>query len=465
MSGLGMMSETPVPPAARTPMKLSDALKQAQALFAKGQIDQAERFAAAIVAKRPQHVMANQLLAAIAEKRGQRERTVEILQRCLTGASTDALPLMNLCRAYRLLGRLEESRAAGERAVALGNLPDAHVDLADTFTAMSEHAAAREHYERAVARRPHLARGRLGLAQALLQAGDFGPGWLEYEWRYKMPTAENVLPKFKQPQWNGMALKSSRLLVIAEQGYGDCFQFARYLPLVCERVKEVFIGIGPEISAILKAAAPQALCFERWEQIPSFDFQITMSSLPFAFGTTLETIPRRSPYLFADPAKTAAWRTRLQAAGRGRRTVGFVWQGRPTHPNDRLRSLDLAYLEPLLHLEGWLPVSLQMGTTREQLQRHAQAAQIFDAAAHITDFSDTAALIQNLDAVVTIDSAVAHLTGGLAKRGFVMLPRAAEWRWLIERSDSPWYPTLELVRQDAEGWSGVVRRIVERLRA
>jgi ADP-heptose:LPS heptosyltransferase len=191
-----------------------------------------------------------------------------------------------------------------------------------------------------------------------------------------------------------------------------------------------------------------------------------MSSLPLVFGTTLETIPAATPYLFADEAKAAAWRTRLDTAAQGRKTVGIVWQGRPTHPNDRVRSVALGYLTSLLELDGVMPVSLQIGAGREQLAQHPLNSRVFDAADALKDFGDTAALIANLDCVVTIDSAIAHLTGGLGKRGFVMLPRAAEWRWLTGRSDSPWYPTLELVRQGADAnWAGVVQRIVERLRA
>jgi tetratricopeptide (TPR) repeat protein len=461
-----MMSGPAAPTAARVQMKLADALKQAQAHFAKGELVAAERYAAAIVAKRPQHMLANQILAAIAEKRGQREAAVAILARSLAGTNADVLPLMNLCRVLRLTGRLEEARQAGERAVAIGTVPDAMVDLADAYTALGDCERARVFYERAVAKRPNLARARLGLAQSLLQTGDFRAGWAEYEWRYKMPSTENVLPKFKQPQWNGMALKSSRLLIIAEQGYGDCFQFARYLPMVCERVKDVFVGNGLEIHAVLRSAAPSLACFERWEHIPPFDFQITMSSLPLVFGTTLETIPAVPPYLFADQTKAAAWRTKLGAAAQGRKTVGIVWQGRPTHPNDRVRSLALSTLTPLLELDGIMPVSLQVGAGREQLAQHPAKLRVFDAADELKDFGDTAALIANLDCVVTIDSAIAHLTGGLGKRGVVMLPRAAEWRWLIDRADSPWYPTLELVRQGADAnWAGVVQRVVERLRA
>ena len=191
-----------------------------------------------------------------------------------------------------------------------------------------------------------------------------------------------------------------------------------------------------------------------------------MSSLPFVFGTTIETIPAEAPYLFADAGKAGAWRAKLDGIAQGRKTVGLVWQGRPTHPNDRMRSVALGHLTRLLELDNILPVSLQVGAGREQLAQHPLKSRVFDPTGELKDFSDTAALISGLDCVVTIASAIAHLTGGLGRPGFVMLPKAAEWRWLRERPDSPWYPTLELVRQDAGAlWDSVVARLLERLRA
>jgi Tfp pilus assembly protein PilF len=461
------MTPTPTrPPSSGAPIKLADALKRAQAHFERHEFDEAERFAGAIVAKHPKHAQALAVLAAVAEKRGQPDRAIAFLEQSLTGTRNDALPLMNLCRTFRLSGRLEEALRAGERSVAIGVVPDALVDLADVYVALGEGAKARTLFERAVAQRPGLARAHMGLAQALLADGEFRAGWLEYEWRYKLPATRDALPKFKQPQWNGMRLTDSRLLIIAEQGFGDCFQFARYLPMVCERAAHVFVGMGPEISPVLQSVKAAFTCYARWEQIPSFDYQITLSSLPFVFGTTLETIPRETPYLFADESRAAQWRSKLSQAAGGRKTVGLVWQGRPTHPNDRVRSVPLGYLTRLLELDNVLPVSLQVGLGREQLAQHPLKSRVFDPSADLKDFSDTAALIASLDCVVTIDSAIAHLTGALGRPGFVMLPKAAEWRWLREGKDSPWYPTLELVRQDADArWDGVVQRIVDRLRA
>lgn len=449
-------------------MKISDAVKQAEALCAKGQLDAAEKIALAILQKQPKQPQTMQVLASIAERRGDPQRAIQILRESLTGANTDALALMNLCRALRTQGRLKESREAGEAAVRIGAVPAAISDLGDTLTALGEHDMALQAFEHAVARTPLLPRAHLGLAHALLMKGEFRAGWTEYEWRYKLANTKDILPKFKQPVWNGMPLKASRLLVICEQGFGDCFQFARYLPMVADRVASVVIGCGPEIRTIMANIGGRAFeTHERWEQLPPFQYQITISSLPMVFGTTLETIPAPGPYLSADTAKVAAWRTRLEAAAQGRKKVGFVWQGRPAHPNDRVRSTGLDALTRLIELENILPVSLQVGHGRDQLAKHPARARVIDAADELKDFSDTAALVSALDCVVTIDSAIAHLAGALGKPCFVMLSHAGEWRWLEKRADTPWYPTLELVRQQTsgEGWDKVVAQIAERLNA
>jgi Tfp pilus assembly protein PilF len=462
------MTSSPSPSSERgapVRLKLADAVKRAQELCAKGQLDEAEKFARAVLQKQPKQPETMQVMASIAERRGDHGRAIAILRESLTGAPTDALALMNLCRAYRMLGRLKESREAGEAAVRIGTVPDAISDLGDTYAAMGEHDLALQAFEHAVARRPQLARAHLGLAHALLMKGEFRAGWSEYEWRYKLATTKDLLPKFRQPVWNGMPLKASRLLVICEQGFGDCFQFARYLPMVRERVASVVIGSGPEIRSVLANVAGETYeAHERWEHLPTFHYQIPISSLPMVFGTTLEAIPAAVPYLSADPAKAAAWRARLDAAAQGRRKVGFVWQGRPAHPNDRVRSVGLSALTPLLQLDNVLPVSLQFGAGQEQLAQHALRARVLDASGDIRDFGDTAAVVAALDCVVTIDSAVAHLAGAMAKPVYVMLSYAGEWRWLETRTDSPWYPTLELVRQSEPGaWDGVVQRIAKRL--
>ena len=200
-------------------------------------------------------------------------------------------------------------------------------------------------------------------------------------------------------------------------------------------------------------------------------FQITLSSLPFVFGTTLETIPDGAGYLKANPAKIEDWRIRLSPFLQGRKSVGLVWHGRPTHANNANRSVPLGALTPVLNLEDKAIVSLQVGQGIEQLAQHPAKSRVFNASPLIKDFDDTAALMSLLDCVVTIDSGPAHLAGALGRQTLLMLPRVGEWRWLEQRSDSPWYPTMTVIRprpgdnETETPWDSVVAQVLERLDA
>lgn len=441
-------------------VSVAQAITRARQLLASGDLAGAETIAKSILSQRANEVDASQILAAAAEKRGDFAAAAALLRGALTGGSADAALQTNLCRVLRQSGDLDSARIAGEAAVAIGTVPEALVDLGDVYALLGKNDRALELFERAVARRPDLARAHLGLAHALLMQGEFTPGWAEYEWRYRLAKTQGLLPKFKQPQWNGMPLATSRLFVLCEQGYGDCFQFARYLPLAAAKVKDLIVGVSAELKPIIERVQGPRAFYDRWETLPAFDFQITLSSLPFALGTTIENIPANVPYLHADPAKVAIWRARLAEKAQGRATVGLVWHGRPTNAFNASRSLPLNALTPILELEGILPVSLQIGAGSEQLAQHPCCSQVYDAAPMLSDFGETAALMTALDHIVTIETAAAHLAGALGRRALVMLPQVADWRWLEGRADSPWYPTLQLIRQNKQGdWGNVVARV------
>ncbi|MDZ4740386.1 MAG: glycosyltransferase, partial [Alphaproteobacteria bacterium] len=328
---------------------------------------------------------------------------------------------------------------------------------------------ALEMFERAVALQPELPRAHLSMAHALLMKGDYHAGWVEYEWRYQLKSTRDLLPKFKQPMWNGMELKASTLLVICEQGYGDCFQYARYLKLAKGRVKNLIVGASTELKPLIERIVGPGRVYDRWEKLPPFHYQITLSSMPFVFGTTVADIPAEVPYLKVDPVKVEAWRVRLAPFAQERKTVGLVWHGRPTNAINAVRSVPLGVLTPILESDDYAVVSLQVGAGSEQLAQHPGKSRVFNAAPLIKDFDDTAALMSLLDRVVTIETASAHLAGALGRRTLVMLPKVADWRWLEGRSDSPWYPTLELIRpqdggpESATRWDSVVGQVLDRL--
>lgn len=450
-------------------MNLQAALRQARSLFLEGRLDDAAKVAVAILTKRPGNPLAVQIMAAIAEKKGKPDRAIDILRSSLTGRKTDALALLNLCRLYKAKGLVAEAVAAGESALGHGAVEVLN-DLGDALVLAGDNERAIEMFERTIALKPDSARAHLALAHSLLMKGDYRPGWAEYEWRYRLKNTESLLPKLRQAQWNGMELKDSTLMVICEQGYGDCFQYARYLKLAKARVKHLIVGASKELKPLMARIVGAENVYDRWEEMPAFQYQITLSSMPYVFGTTLDTIPSDVPYLTPDAAKVDAWKIRLKPFVQGRKTVGLVWHGRPTNAINAIRSIPLGALTPILQSEDLSVVSLQVGAGSEQLAQHPLKSRVMNAAPMLKDFDETAALMSLLDCVVTIETASAHLAGALGRKTLIMLPKVADWRWLENRSDSPWYPTAELIRpidaskQHTTRWDSVVAQVVERLK-
>jgi hypothetical protein len=291
----------------------------------------------------------------------------------------------------------------------------------------------------------------LELGLFLLRRGEFGPGLIEYEWRWRLPDRINNYPRFGVPRWNGMTLKQGRILLFADQGAGDKIQFARYIPMVAARCKEVVMICPPATIALLAGVQGVAHISHRLKDIPAFDVQCPLSSLPFVFGTRLDTIPARTPYLAADPRKAASWASRLDARTKpGEIRVGIAWAGSPHHANDQNRSTRLAQWQNLLSMPGVNFVSVQKEIPEADRGTLAAQDRLIDLTADLGDFSDTAALIANLDLVISVDTSVVHLAGALGKPAWVFLPRVPDWRWLLGREDSPWYPTLRLFRQEKQ---------------
>jgi hypothetical protein len=316
--------------------------------------------------------------------------------------------------------------------------------------------------------RAELPEGHMKLAQALLQSGDLAAGWPEYEWRWRIPGAPPLLPlPGSHAEWDGAATDAT-VLLIADQGYGDAVMFARYLPWALARAPNAVVAASPELHPILAAIAPGLTLFARWEEVPPFAAHRAFSSLPLLAGTVLETIPAAIPYLAPEPARAAAWRARLDAAlPAGVRRVGLAWAGRPTHNNDVNRSVALSALAPLAAVPGLAFVSLQKGPAAGQAgvgQAGEWPAPLLNLDAAIAGFDDTAAILAGLDLVISVDTAIVHLAGAMGVPCWVMLPFAPDWRWLAERADSPWYPSLRLFRPAApRGWPGLVADVAAAL--
>ncbi len=319
-------------------------------------------------------------------------------------------------------------------------------------------------YERALRLRPDDPEVRLNRALILLQQGDFANGWREYEWRWQ--SASSVKRQLRQPLWDGSPLGGRTILLHAEQGLGDTIQFVRYAPLVQQLGGRVIVECPPALLEILKSCRGIDYLVAQGSVPPAFDFHAPLLSLPRICATTPDTIPDAVPYLAAHPQRLAHWQERLAKYSAFR--IGLGWQGNPKAPRDWSRSIPLEAFLPLAGLPNVQLVSLQKGPGTEQIPAlEGKLAMVgwteeLDEAAG--PFMDTAALMKCLDLVITSDSALAHLAGALGVPVWVALSIAPDWRWLLHREDSPWYPTMRLFRQQTAGdWNGVIARMVQAL--
>jgi len=436
------------------------------ALKGNGQLDEAIDAYLRAIAQRANYAEAWGNLGSALNAKGQHDEAIAAYRRAIALNSSNPVTHYNLGNALKDKGQLDEAIAAYRRATTLKpNYPDAHFNIGTTQGSKGKLDQAIAAYRRAIALEPDYAEAHWNLALALLARGEFQEGWKEFEWRWECKD----LPRrrtFPQPQWDGSPLEGRTILLHSEQGLGDTIQFIRYAPLVAERGATVIVGTVPELHRLLQGTAGVTRWLSQGETIPPFDVHCPLMSVPAVFGTTLETIPRHVPYLQADADAIARWRTEL-AADSNRFKVGLAWAGNPTHVNDRNRSISLAALAPLAQAQGGNGISfysLQKGEAGKEAKVPLQGMQLIDRTEDLKDFADTAALIANLDLVICVDTAVAHLTGALGKPVWMLLPFTTDWRWLLKREDNPWYPTMRLFRQPARGdWGSVIKRVGEAL--
>ena len=297
-----------------------------------------------------------------------------------------------------------------------------------------------------------------GLGILLLMRGDLAEGWDEYEWRLR--STERKGPKFPEIPWQGESLAGKHIYVQAEQGFGDTLQFARYMPLLLARGAKVTLRVHQQLVTLLRESLPGVVVIgDRGDPAP-YQCDAVLLSLPRVFKTRLETIPAEVAYLRAPAEALRRWSERL-AKLQGLK-IGIVWAGNPEHVNDTRRSLDLTRLSPLFDVPGTSFVSLQFGPRAADLKKLKRKPPIEDLAAKFEDFTDTAAAIAALDLVITVDTSVAHVAGAVGKPVWVLLPWVTDWRWLLNREDNPWYPTMRLFRQKkGEDFADVIARVAE----
>jgi Flp pilus assembly protein TadD len=454
------------------------------AVWRLGRLHEAENYYRRARALKPDDFAILNNLGNVLWDQGRLERALRWYRQAVRLKPDSPEALMNLGVVLSDLGEFEEALYYTRESLRLApDSPDSHVNLGMTLARLGKRDEALKSYERALSLNPELPEAHRNRAYIWLARGDFERGWPEYEWRLRCKKL--VTLKVDSPRWNGEPLKGRSILLYAEQGLGDVLQFIRFATVVKERGGRVIVACAEPLLRLV-AGCPGVDRVVDWKSpLPASDLSASLLSLPNILGTTLATLPALVPYLSADAATIDTWQPALARAlgyqagesesgaerSRGPFKIGIAWQGNRLNKVDRWRSFPLVHFEHLAAVPGVRLISLQKGDGTEQL---ADVAGQFPVAELVgnkrpdedrRDFLDTAAVMSQLDLVVTPETAVAHLAGSLGVKTWVPLSKVGDWRWMIDRDDSPWYPTIRLFRQTNAGdWDGVFRRMAQCLR-
>lgn len=361
--------------------------------------------------------------------------------------------------------RYPEAIQCFERAIAiLPAFPEAMCSLCNSFYRDNQLKRAIDVGLEVIRKWPEWSLPKFNVSLMLLLDGRFKEGWEMNEVRWSVNELGAPRYDFNKPRWDGSDLHGKTILLYGEQGFGDTIQFARYIPMVLARGGRIILGCQTEVVRLLQQMKGVENVFSSLDPATPFDVHCPLMSLPGVFGTDLSNIPSSPKYLQADPALAATWRERIPNDPNVLK-IGLTWAGRPTHDNDRNRSIALAALAPLADVKGTWFCSLQKGPSAKEAKSPPNGMQIADFSEQINDFADTAAVIEHLDMVISVDTAAAHLAAAMGKPTWILLPVVPDWRWLMDREDSPWYPTVRLFRQKKLlDWMPTIRRLTDELR-
>jgi Tfp pilus assembly protein PilF len=410
----------------------------------------------------PDYADAHYNLGLALKKQQQFEKAVLNFKQVIKLTPDDADAYYNLGNTYEALDRHEPAAENYRLAIKKnGAFSGAFNNLALVLKAMGRIDEAISHFREAVRLQPSFAEAHWNLSLALLINGQFEEGWKEHEWRFRRGEKSTIYPyDFAIPLWAGSRFGGKRLFVHSEQGFGDTFQFIRYLPMVKHLGGTVvFETFGPLLEIIKGFPGIDKLVEISPDRrhVEICDYYVPLMSLPMLFTTDIPTIPSNFPYIFADPEKVEQWKNRINKKGY---KIGIVWAGKPEHENDGNRSCTLEYFSPLTGIPGVVIYGLQKGDAARQAETLDGMKKIINFDRELTGFSETAAAIENLDLVISVDTALVHLAGAMGKPVWTLLPYAPDWRWLLERKDSPWYPTMRLFQQPARGdWGAVFDKV------
>jgi tetratricopeptide (TPR) repeat protein len=427
-----------------------------------GKLDAAESHYRRAIQLKPDFADAHNNLGAILKRQGRTDEAIAHYRAALKHNPGKAEICNNLGNALKKGDRIDEALEMYQRALAVQpDYAEAYNNMGVALQARGNYTAALANYEKALEFKPEFAEAHFNRSTIDLLQGNFSRGWRGYEWRLNKRHWQDVYPiRHKLPRWDGSVFQGKRLLVYGEQGFGDTIQFVRYLP----QVK----ALGGTV--ILETRNPLRTCLQSVDGIDEIidqsavgdpakgcDLVVPLLSLPGIFGTDLQSIPARIPYLYPEAAKVAYWKKRIRGS---EFNVGLVWAGNPDQENDHMRSMALGNLMVLADIPGLQLFGLQKGPAAAQLTEMPAATGLVDLGSELEDFSDTASAMANMDLIISVCTATTHLAGALGLPVWTLLSHAPDWRWMLDRNDSPWYPTMRLFRQKTAGdWHGVMDEV------
>ena len=440
-------------------MENQNLLQKASELYKSGQLPEAEQVLTGILHLQPENIATLHTLGMIAYDNKQYRRAVNLISKAIALSPPNAALFSNRGLALYHLNDVKASLEDYFKAISINpHIAVTHFNQGNSLKLSRQFYGAVQSFVNALAIEPDYASAHWNKALTLLLLGHYETGWKEYEWRWKTKSFQSPRRNFSQPLWTGNeSLEGKTILLHSEQGLGDTLQFCRYISLVADRGARIVLEVEHPLVGLLRPLDGITRLVPKGFALPDFDVHCPLLSLPLAFKTTLNTIPCFQKYLSGDPAKVSLWERRL-----GQKTaprIGLVWSGRVDHHNDHNRSIRLSALLEYLPA-GPRYISLQKQfTPGDRATLHSlKNISCFDN--ELEDFADTAALCELMDIVITVDTSVAHLSGALGRPTWVLLPFIPDWRWLLDREDSPWYPGAKLYRQMSHGnWNSVLSRV------
>lgn len=427
----------------------------------KQRIEEAIATYSQIVTFEPNNLKAYEGLGAILQDQNKLDEALAYYQQALSVQSDDPIALNNIGVILQRQGKSKMAISYHQRALtAQPKYVEAHISLGTALQDQGRFQEAAECFDRALKLAPNFPNAHYNRGLLLLTQGEYRQGFAEYEWRFQ--TGEFPPCPFKQPVWDGSDLKGRTLLLHAEQGLGDTLQFIRYAAIAAQKGGTVLLTCHKPLMRLLSSVSGINQMLPLGYPLPEFHTYAPLLSLPHILGTTLETVPSQLPYLHP-PAETTL---QLNPPPDTQLKVGIVWSGGNLYKRNQVRSCPLIHFQPLLDIPGIAYYSLQKGIPQmDLLELGWQEPQIWDLSSQLTDMAETAAAIAQLDLVITVDTSVAHLAGALGKPVWTLLSYIPDWRWMLYREDTPWYPTMRLFRQSQPGdWQGVIEQVVQEVK-